>query len=360
MHWAKRTVGRVPWCLGASGVPAPDPDEFPAARSEYAGPNYYGLDRLREAVARAHGVDVERVLITSGTSLANYLLLTTLAVPGTRVLVEDPTYPVLSGIPDFHGATVERFARPPERGWLPDVDAVRRLATRAGAGPVAAIVLTRLHNPTGVDLPPATIEAFASLAEELDCLVLWDEVYLDFLEGAPPAHRQSERFVSTGSLTKVYGFGGLRVGWAIGAPAPLLPVKELSLLAEVDGARPAQETGVKVLAELDRFAARAREIAARGRAIVDDWIASRDDVEWTPPAGGITGFLRLRPVRDTAAFAARLREERGVNVAEGEYFDRPGWIRLSWGRSASVVRGALERLGEALDEQRAAGGDASR
>jgi aspartate/methionine/tyrosine aminotransferase len=179
--------------------------------------------------------------------------------------------------------------------------------------------------------------------------VLWDEVYLDFLEGAPPAHRQSERFVSTGSLTKVYGFGGLRVGWVIGAPDALAPMKELSFYLEVDSSRPSQETGAKVLAERERFRGRAREIAARGRAIVESWVDGRDDVEWIPPAGGISGFLRLPHVLDTVSFAATLREEHGVNVAEGEYFDRPGWIRISWGRSASVVEGALERIGRALD-----------
>ena len=105
-----------------------------------------------------------------------------------------------------------------------------------------------------------------------------------------------------------------------------------------------------MLAERERFRERARTIAADGRALVEAWLAGREDVEWVPPAGGISGFLRLKRVPDTAAFAARLREAHGVNVAEGEYFDRPGWIRISWGRAASVVEGALARIGRALDD----------
>ncbi len=349
MHWAKSTVGCFPYCLGASGIPSPDPAEFAPAPSAYSGPNYYGLQSLRAAVATAHGVAPERVLVSGGTSLANYTALTTLATPGARILVEDPTYPVLASIPDFHGATVEPFARRPEDGWLPDVDAIARQA-RGAVAPVAAIVLTRLHNPSGVDVRPATMAAFAALADELDCLVLWDEVFLDFLPDATPAHQLSDRFLSTGSLTKVYGFGGLRVGWVIGPPDLLRPMKELSLYLEVDGALPAQETGREVLAQRERFRRRAIDVSARGRAVVDEWLATRTDVDWIPPAGGISGFLHLQNVPDTAAFAERLRADHGVNVAEGEYFDQPGWVRICWGRSESLVRGALERVGAALDE----------
>ena len=228
MHWAKTTVGRYPYCLGSSGVPAPDPAEFPPAPSEYAGPDYYGIASLKAAIASAHGVDEERVLVSGGTSL----------------LVEAPTYPVIDSIPAYHGVAVDRFERRPEDGWLPDVDELRRLATAPGREPVSAIVLTRLHNPSGADVPVDRIEAIAALAEEVDALVLWDEVYLDILPAATPAHRLSERFVSTGSLTKVYGFGGLRVGGVIGPPDVLEPMKELSFYLEVDTARPSQETGV--------------------------------------------------------------------------------------------------------------------
>jgi len=89
----------------------------------------------------------------------------------------------------------------------------------------------------------------------------------------------------------------------------------------------------------------------RGLAAMEEWIAGRSDVDWSRPDGGIIAFVRLRDVEDTTAFAAELRERRGVNVAEGEFFRRPGWIRVGVGGPEETVREGLRRLGEALDER---------
>ncbi|NNE44379.1 MAG: aminotransferase class I/II-fold pyridoxal phosphate-dependent enzyme, partial [Gemmatimonadetes bacterium] len=126
MHWAKQRVGRVPYCLGNSGVPPVSPEDFPPAPAPYAEANYYGTDAIRGAIARAHGVTPDQVCLSDGTSLANYTVLTALAGPGDRLLVENPTYPILREIPRFHGAEVEAWERTPEQGWVPDLADVER------------------------------------------------------------------------------------------------------------------------------------------------------------------------------------------------------------------------------------------
>jgi aspartate/methionine/tyrosine aminotransferase len=128
-------------------------------------------------------------------------------------------------------------------------------------------------------------------------------------------------------------------------------MQELSLYLAVDGAAAAQATAVRVLAERDRFRRRARDAAERGRSEVDAWIASRRDVRWIPPAGGLNAFLELRGVADTRALARELRERRGVNVAEGDFFGMPGWIRVCFGGPPDALREGLRRIGEALDER---------
>jgi len=347
MHWAKTWVGRLPYCLGASGVPAPSTEEFPPAAPVCSGANYYGISELREAIAAAYGAGSDSVLVSAGTSLANYTALTVLAGADDRILVEAPTYPILEEIPRYHGARVERLPRRPEEGWQPSLAEIRR---RTGRGDrVAAIVLTRLHNPSGVDLDEAYLAELADLAAERDFLVLLDEVFLDFLPGAVPGHRHSPRFLTTASLTKVYGFGALRVGWILAEPEILRPMKEFSFYLAVDGALHSQATAVRVLENREYFRERARALAEVGRRCVDEWIATREDVSWTPPAGGISGFVRFHGRTETARFAARLREKYEVNIAEGEFFGMPGWARLSFGVPREKLEEALDRIGRALD-----------
>jgi aspartate/methionine/tyrosine aminotransferase len=350
MHWAKTWVGQVPFCMGASGVCMPSREEFdPGPVDLSPSANYFGAPELRSAIAQMHGVGVDHVLVSGGASLANYTALSAIAGPEDRILVESPTYPVIAEIPRFHRAEVVRIARRPEDGWQPRLDEIDVAHGRPGK-PAAALVLTRLHNPSCVDLDASFLRALAQLAEEKRFVVLFDEVYLDFVPGATPAHRLSRRFVSTGSLTKAYGFGPLRVGWVIGAPEILRPIQELSFYLQVDGVQFSQRVGVRVIEARERILARSRGIAARGRVIVDEWIRGRGDVSWVPPAAGINGFVRFERLRETSELAARLRERDGVNIAEGEHFGHPGWARISFGGEESNLREALRRLGRVLDE----------
>jgi hypothetical protein len=354
MHWAKRWVGTVPYCLGMSGTAPVTPEEFPPPRAPYAGPNYYGSPELKAALAGGYGVRPEQVLVSDGTSLANYNVLAALAGPGEGVLVETPAYPALAAIPRFHGAQVDPLRRRPEDGWIPRLDDVARRAADRSSAPLKAVALTRLHNPGGADLPAPFLRDLAALADRHDFHVLVDEVYLDFVPDAASSHTFSPRFVITSSLTKVYGFGGLRVGWIVGDEAVLAPMKELSLYLAVDGATAAQAAAARVLAERERFLRRARDAAAGGRSVLEAWIAARADVRWIPPAGGLNAFLELPGVADTRALAAELRERRGVNVAEGEFFGSPGWIRVCFGGPPDALREGLRRIGEALDGRRGA------
>lgn len=355
MYWAKAHED-APWHLGTSGAPGPGaaeqaelfapPGEGMPDRTASTG-DRFGFEAVRRAVATAWDASEDGVLVSDGTSLANYTALTALAGPGDRALVEAPTYPVLAEIPRFHGVTVERLERRPEDGWLPSLDGIRDAVARSGP-PVRAVVLTRLHNPTGVDLPADLLRELASLAERHDFHVLLDEVYLDFVD-ATPGFRLSPRFLSTGSLTKVYGFGGLRIGWVLGDPAAMRAVRELSFYLAVNASSPSQLAALRVLARRAEFRDRARRRAAAGRAVLEAWMAGRSDVSWVPPAGGLIGFVRLHRVPDTAAFAARILRTHEVAVVPGEQFGRPGWIRVGFGIDEPRLRGALARLGAALD-----------
>ena len=129
-------------------------------------------------------------------------------------------------------------------------------------------------------------------------------------------------------------------------------MKELSFYLAVNASAPAQVAAIRILAQREAYLARSRALATRGRAIVDEWMAARDDVSWIPPAGGLIGFARLHRVPNTATFAARLLEEHDVALAAGEHFGVPGWARIGFGGEEAKLREGLRRLSQALDEVR--------
>jgi len=349
MHWAKGPLESAEYPLGGSGTRPPSAGEWAAvldaAVASSAG-DEGGMPDLRAAIAATWDLPVEGVLVSNGASLANYTALTALAGRGDRVLVETPAYPALAEILRFHGARVVPWPRRPEEGWQPRMT---ELVDELERAPITGVVLTRLHNPSGADLAEPFLAELAGLADQHDFRVVMDEVYLEFLSRATPGFRFSPRFVSTGSLTKVQGFGGLRVGWILGDEATMRPLKELSYYLSVNSSAPSQALAVDILRDAGHWRDRARRLAAQGRAIFDEWIATRSDVTCVPPAGGLNAVLKLERVRDTATFARRLLARESVAVAAGEHFGLPGWIRVSFSPPPDVLREALRRLGRALD-----------
>jgi hypothetical protein len=114
------------------------------ARAMHDGHNGYtpspGILPAREAVAaeyerRGMPVSVDRVILTSGTSEGIELALGALADAGDEVLVPTPTYPLYTAVLAKLGARAVYYRTDPARGWLPDLDDVKRLiSTNARAG----------------------------------------------------------------------------------------------------------------------------------------------------------------------------------------------------------------------------------
>ena len=95
-----------------------------------------GITPAREAVAneytsRGMPVTPDRVVITQGTSEGIELALSVLVDPGDEVLVPTPTYPLYTAVASKIGARAVYYRTDPDRGWLPDLDDIRRRTTAA-------------------------------------------------------------------------------------------------------------------------------------------------------------------------------------------------------------------------------------
>ena len=177
-----------------------------------------GIEPARQAVAaeqtrRGMPVTADRVILTSGTSEGIELALGALADAGDEVLVPTPTYPLYTAVLAKIGARAVFYRTDPERGWLPDLDDVRRLLTRA----TRAIVVIDPNNPTGAVYPEATRRALIDLAEQAGVPILADEVYSELgFDGPLPllaSLAPDAAIISFSSLSKAYLAPGWRAGW---------------------------------------------------------------------------------------------------------------------------------------------------
>ena len=341
MHWAK-TRTPVRYNLASSEVPhfrmdgwAIDPADL-----ELDGASHYRYPPLREAIAAKEGVAPECVVMADGTSMANMLAMAAMIAPGDEVLIEHPAYEPMVAAASHLGAKIRRFTR---QG--PDF----AIDPEAIDGPCRLVVLTNLHNPTGALADETTLRAIGA---RTNAHILIDEVYLD---SAIPAQRTAallgERFVCTSSLTKVYGLSGLRCGWILAAPGLAERMWRLNELFGVAQAHQAERLSCIALARLDEIRGETPALLARNRALANDFLAGRSEVEVAPMTSGITCFPRLLS-GDFDALNDRLRADYETLIVPGRFFGLADHFRIGIGNPTPIVEAGLDRLGAALDAMR--------
>ena len=281
--------------------------------------------------------------------MANHLALAVTLEPGEEALVEWPTYELLVTTLEYLGATVRYFDRRMEDDFRVDPEEVERKITPQ----TRLIVLTNLHNPTGVLIDEGTLRAVGELARKHGARVLVDEVYLEALyERRPrPALHLGDHFLVTSSLTKAYGLSGLRCGWILANPELAQRIRHINDLYGVNAAHPAELLSVIALDNLDRVATRAKNLLQANRAALNSFLQSRDDIEYVRPEFGTIVFPRLS-YGTVDRLERLLHEKYDTSVAPGSYFGMTQHFRVGIGGDPEMVREGLLRLASALDELR--------
>jgi aspartate/methionine/tyrosine aminotransferase len=346
MLWAK-TQGRARFNLATSGVGSFPLNELPVSIEQLKidGDSTYGYAPLQRAIAKKCGVDPDCVVAAAGTSMANHLAMAMLIGPGDEVLIEQPTYELLTSTLLYLGAAVKHFARNEESGFALDPAQVRRVITRK----TKLIVLTNLHNPSSVLASETALREIGGLARSVGARVLVDEVYLDavYTDTPKPSCHLGSEFVVTSSLTKVYGLSGLRCGWILAEPDLARAMWRLNDLFASIPAHPAELLSVVVFENLDHIRERARKIVEADRAQLQEFLSSQQGVSSPRTDFGTTAILRLAhgSIDD---FLTRLRTEYETSVVPGKFFGLPNHFRIGMGVDSEMFREGLQRIGRAL------------
>lgn len=177
----------------------------------YPDPSALGL---REAIAKAYGVEPEEVFVGNGSDEVLAHAFVALLKHEKPLLYPDITY---SFYPTYCGLFgIEAVEVPLKDDYTIDVADYRR--------PCGAIILPNPNAPTGIGLPLSTIEKL--VAEHPEQPVVVDEAYIDFGgESAVPLTRRYDNLLVVHTLSKSRSLAGLRVGYAIGQ-RPLIDALE--------------------------------------------------------------------------------------------------------------------------------------
>jgi aspartate/methionine/tyrosine aminotransferase len=316
----------------------------------YRYPLFSDTAPLREAAAaylgRRFGVTVDAAsevlpLIGAQEGLAHLLLAVT--DPGDAVLLPDPCYPPYLGAVAVAGVQAVPLPLLPERGFLPDLDAVPE-----GMRP-RVLLLNYPNNPTSAVADVAFFHRAAAWCRARGVLLVHDHPYAELTFGeyrAPSALEAGlDGVIELHSLSKTHHMGGFRVGFAVGDAGVIAALARVKGAVDFHPYLGIQRAAALALGLPDAVG---RVGAAAFEARRDALVPALRELGWEvqTPQASMYAWARVPGLTDSVAFAVRAAEETGVAVSPGRAFGErgEGFVRFALVQPPEVLREAARRL----------------
>ena len=312
----------------------------------------YGYPPLREVIIRTQQYDlpVENVLVTSGTQHSNFLALLVALREGDEAIVEIPSWEQPRVLCQALNVNAKIIRRRPELGWKFDLDEMASMASPK----VKVIYICHPNNPTGAVLTADELNAVCEIAGRHGAYVLSDEIYkgLEWTgKPTPSVANHYERGVSTSSLSKTLGMGGLRLGWLATQDRGFLErCMELKYYISLHQQSRLDETVAFAALQPSRYRDlidRTMKAARANFAIVSEWIATNGTFHWVAPQGAFLSFPSYDLDIPSWDMCLRLLDAPyRTYLVPGSCYGYEGYVRLGFGPGtpAETMRAGLDQI----------------
>lgn len=355
-------TGAVNLGQGFPDTDGPDDVINAAVSAMRDGANQYapgrGIADLRHAIA-AHqfdnwGLRVDpdtEVVVTTGATEAIAGAMLGLLDPGDEVIVLEPYYDSYVAMIQMAGAVRRPVTlHPPD--FRPDIEQMRAAVTPR----TRMILLNSPHNPTGMVLTAAELDAIAQIAIDHDLVVVSDEVYehLTFdTPHIPIASRagMGERTVTISGAGKTFSFTGWKIGWATGPAGLVSSVAGATQFLTFTSGAPLQPAIAHALSRhgADYFTAFRKRMRQQRDLLADGLRATGMTVYQPQGTYFITSDIRPLGFDDGLEFCRQLPERCGVVAVPTQVFyddvqaGRP-LVRWAFCKQPDVLTEAARRL----------------
>ena len=282
---------------------------------------------LRTVIGDLHGMDPDRIICGAGSDEIISLLCQAYAGRGDEVLHTEHGF-LMYRISALAACATPVAVR--ERDRVTDVDALLAACSER----TRLVFIANPNNPTGTMISEREVSRLADGIPPHAMLVL-DGAYAEYTDGldggAALAHSHRRVFV-TRTFSKLYGLGGLRVGWGYGQREV---VDVLNRIRGPFNLGKGQLAAAEAALRDQEFARRCVDENARMR----EWLANALAVEGVLSDRSHANFIlaRFADAREASACNAWLNDA-GLIVRKVDRYGLPECLRITVGEEASCRR----------------------
>ena len=282
---------------------------------------------LRQAIGEVWSVDPNRVICGVGSDEILHLLAQAYAGPGDEVIYTEHGFAIYRIVALATGATPVVV---PERERTVDVDAILASCTDR----TRLVYIANPANPTATMIGQAEVARLADGLPERAMLVL-DGAYAEFAEGYDGGRalvEARENVFMTRTFSKIYGLGGLRIGWGYGPQAVIDVLNRIRGPFNLSGgALAAAEAAVR---DTD-YTEKCRVENARWR----DWLSTALAERGVPSDTSTANFILARFASEEEALACNAHlEAQGIVVRHPRSYGFPHCLRITVGDESACRR----------------------
>ncbi len=321
------------------------------ARGETHYTHSLGIIELREAICedyyRKYGVTVtpDRIIVTSGTSPALFMIFSALLEAGDEMILSDPHYPCYPNFAEFLGAKAVPVKAEEKDAFQMEPDLIKK-----SIGPrTRAVMINSPSNPTGNLLSPERMQAIA----EIGIPVVSDEIYHGLVYGEKEhsiLEYTDDAFVLNG-FSKLFAMTGWRLGYIIAPPDFIRPLQKMQQNFFISAGSVSQWAGVAALTKAQNDVQKMKETYDERRKYMIQRVRELGFGLPKEPSGAFYMLVNAKHLSaDSYELAFDILEKAGVGVSPGIDFGKnaEGFLRFSYANSLENIKEGLDRIEEYL------------